>query len=125
MEGGFVPRKRIRGMYPPSGLKASSFGSSSSCMVETVITNFNVLKCFVAKQTHTQTRFKIILVKTFYFLQNKMNTFQVKKQFLTSRFTIIKLCASSEISLDSANLGFSADCDKQKYLTLTSCHMKR
>lgn len=26
-----VPRKRIRGMYPPSGLKASSFGSSSSC----------------------------------------------------------------------------------------------
>lgn len=27
----FIPRKRIRGMYPPSGLKAWSFGSSSSC----------------------------------------------------------------------------------------------
>lgn len=32
-----------------------------------------------------------------------------EQRFLTSRLIMTKLCASSEISLDSANLGFSAE----------------
>lgn len=35
----YVPRKRIRGMYPPSGLKSSSFGSSSSCSYNKLLFN--------------------------------------------------------------------------------------
>lgn len=67
----------MRGMYPPSGLKASSFGSSSSCPEDTAD---------LSPQGDAG-----------------------GAGALTSTFTITKLWASSEISFDSANLGFRAE----------------
>lgn len=66
------------------------------------LTNYKMIHSDVFAQIETNLR----LFNTYSF-----NTVQ---RFLTSRLIITKLCASSEISLDSANLGFSADVLKKR-----------
>lgn len=73
-----IPRKRIRGMYPPSGLKASSFGSSSSCFKYSLNYNSPTRKTGVSKvDTRRETRIKVSSNNVMICKQNKYVTADV------------------------------------------------
>lgn len=61
-----VPRKRIRGMYPPSGLRESSFGSSSSCSHEKCIhQTLATCKMWLQLQESTRKQSKTVMIQLF------------------------------------------------------------
>lgn len=60
----------------------------------------------------------LVLASSDHKTQVNLNLVKETVYLRTSRLIITKLCASSEISLDSANLGFSADVEGTKKLLI-------